>query len=133
MKEAVYQTNLSEGILKVTLPDQITIDDLEDLEWMVGLILLRYRRTAKRQTEGYSASVTGFLVIGEQQFQTAKTNHLNLSLAEPCHVQVPPQTQAKIAITVDGSLSERNVILPDGIQKGGQFAIRYQSTEENLD
>ena len=49
---------------------------------------------------GYSASVSGFLVVGSRKFRLAKTNNRTFFLAEPC--ELPAGAAGELLITIDG-------------------------------
>ena len=71
---------------------------------------------------GYSATVEGFLVVGDERFRLGKTNDRTLTLADPC--ELAPGTIAEILIIVDGDPSSRMVEIPGGIF-AGQCVVEY--------
>jgi hypothetical protein len=73
--------------------------------------------------DGYSATVEGFFVVGEQRVRVAKSNGSRIVLAEQC--EVPPGTEGELLVIVDGSKSSRRVIVPSGIV-AGQSVVEYQ-------
>lgn len=72
---------------------------------------------------GYSASVEGFLVVGDVRYRLAKTNGETFTLAESC--EVAPLTEAEMLIIVDGDADSQRIVLPDGIAQG-QTCVAYQ-------
>jgi hypothetical protein len=62
--------------------------------------------------DGYSASVEGHFVVGEQRLRLAKTNGRSFVLAEPC--ALAPATQGELVVIIDGEANCRSVELPDG-------------------
>jgi len=73
---------------------------------------------------GYSATVEGFLLVGDSRFRLAKTNHEKFILSEPC--ELPPGTEAAFEIIVDGDVDTTRITLPDGIVLG-QGYVRYEN------
>jgi hypothetical protein len=65
--------------------------------------------------DGYSASVKGYLVVGENRFRLAKTNGATFVLAEPC--DLPAGTTGELVISIDGHSSSRLVELPAGVRR----------------
>ncbi len=66
--------------------------------------------------DGYSASVEGFLVIGDRQIRVAKTNEAFITLAERC--ELPAGTEGELIVTVDGDSFSQTIRLPSGITVG---------------
>lgn len=81
----------------------------------------------KQSTGGYSARVDGFLFVpadARRGVRLAKTNDAELTFAETCHF--PPGTIGALVVTIDGTRSRREIILPDGIT-AGQTVARYEA------
>jgi len=72
--------------------------------------------------DGYSASVSGFLVVGSHEIRLAKTNGCTFVVAESC--ELPAGTVGELLITVDGQSDRLSVELPDGII-AGQTMVKY--------
>ncbi len=72
---------------------------------------------------GYSATVEGFFVVGEQRVRVAKSNGSRIVLAEQC--EVPPGTEGELLVIVDGAERSRRVIVPNGVVAGQTF-VEYQ-------
>lgn len=72
--------------------------------------------------DGYSASVEGYFVVGEQRLRLAKTNGRSFVLAESC--ALPPETRGELVVIVDGEENRRLVELPDGAVDG-QTVVPY--------
>ncbi|HTU25433.1 MAG TPA: hypothetical protein VMF30_08555 [Pirellulales bacterium] len=72
--------------------------------------------------DGYSASVSGYLLVGSRTIQLAKTNGRTLVVAEQCDLAAG--TVGQLLITVDGKSDCLSVELPDGIV-AGQTTVRY--------
>jgi hypothetical protein len=73
--------------------------------------------------DGYSATVEGFLVVGESRVRVAKSNECKFALAESC--ELAPGTPADLMVTVDGSTHTRRILLPQGIARG-QVVVEYE-------
>jgi hypothetical protein len=63
--------------------------------------------------DGYSANVSGCLVVGERRIRVAKTNEALITLAERC--ELPPGTEGQLIVTVDGDAFSQMIRLPSGI------------------
>ena len=72
--------------------------------------------------DGYSASVSGFLLVGSQRIRLAKTNGCTFVVAESC--ELAPGTFGELLITVDGQSDRLSVQLPEGVSDG-QTAVKY--------
>ena len=65
-----------------------------------------------RREHGYSATVSGYFVTQGERIRLAKTNGKAFVLSEPR--DMPPGTEGHLVVEVDGEVSSRKVVLPDG-------------------
>jgi hypothetical protein len=72
--------------------------------------------------DGYSASVEGCLIVGDQRFRLAKSNDRSFALAESC--ELPPGAEGELIVTIDGNSISRLVVLPNGVVLG-QVTVDY--------
>lgn len=72
--------------------------------------------------DGYSASVSGFLLVGSQQIELAKSNGCTFVVAESCNL--PAGTLGELLIIVDGKSDRLSVELPEGVI-AGQTTVKY--------
>jgi hypothetical protein len=77
----------------------------------------------ERENGAYSATVEGYLIVGQQQIQLAKSNAESLVFAEPR--ELPPGTSGELRIIVDGQVDACQVVLPDGAA-AGQWDVGYE-------
>jgi hypothetical protein len=75
-------------------------------------------------SDGYSADVEGFFIVGELRIRLAKTNGSAFFLAESC--ELPPGTEGDLLVIIDGKSTSRHVEITDGIVPG-QTLVRYQT------
>ena len=75
---------------------------------------------------GYSATVKGFLLVGQASYQIAKTDGETVVLAEAC--QIPAKTDAFLSIIVDGDETRESVFLPYGVELG-EKAVKYVAND----
>ncbi len=75
--------------------------------------------------DGYSATVEGYFVVGNERFRLAKTNGSTFVLAEPC--AVAPATQGELVITIDENEQRCSIEVPDGVVDG-QIVVPYKVT-----
>lgn len=73
---------------------------------------------------GYSASIEGYLIVAGRRFRLAKTNGVELVLAD-ASCQCAPGTEAELLIIVDGDNDTTRITLPTGITLG-QGRVRYE-------
>jgi hypothetical protein len=71
---------------------------------------------ATNSTNGYSASVAMHLQVNGHKLPIAQVGRDFLILREP-HV-IAPSTQAEIVVEVDEQVTQRRVLLVDGISAG---------------
>jgi len=69
-----------------------------------------------QRKNGYSATVTGFFGVGGDRYPLAKTNGKTFVLAKPA--SLPPGTQGRLVVIIDGDANSRLVELPDGALEG---------------
>lgn len=69
-----------------------------------------------RWSDGYSAYVESYLVVGKNQYALAKTNGVTLTLAEDC--ELDPGSIVEMRISVDGQTATKIVCLPKGVRLG---------------
>ncbi len=63
------------------------------------------------------------MLAGSARYRLAKTNGVTFVMDEDC--DVPPRTEAKLLIIVDGQESYKRVFLPDGVTPGLK-RVRYE-------
>jgi hypothetical protein len=73
---------------------------------------------------GYSASVEAYLIVEDRRLRVAKTNGVDLVLAEPAD-DIASGTDAELLIIIDGSQDSRQVTLTHGVL-AGQQTIPYR-------
>jgi hypothetical protein len=65
-----------------------------------------------QHSDGYSANIEAFLVVGERRISVAKTGHDSVVLIEPC--DLTPGTTGELEIIVDGDRASQAVVLDEG-------------------
>ncbi len=78
------------------------------------------------RTNGYSATVEGYLIVGDGRYRLAKTNGVRLVLSQPCADEFPPGTDGELVIIVDGDRGSKRITLPDGVVCG-EHQARYEA------
>lgn len=71
---------------------------------------------------GYSATIEGFLVVGNRSYRLAKTNGDYFVLADDC--ELPAHTLGDLLIIIDGEPDSKQIEIVDGVAPGERY-VRY--------
>jgi hypothetical protein len=75
-----------------------------------------------QHSDGYSASVEAYLVVGDRRISVAKAGWDAVVLTEPCELLAG--STARLEVIVDGHLESKPILLDDGAT-GPHHTVRY--------